>query len=388
VKDAVPTCIVLSIIALTLVSPLCPPAPAQQEPQRGGKLKALPRFDPKSQNPFQVDLREADLSSLDLRDRANDLAQAVFGTHTIWPPREKLPAGFDPQRILEAGKNPGLGVRSLHKRGITGRGVSIAVVDNPLLDSHREYAGRVRLHERINAPEDGDLHFHGCSVVSIAAGRTIGVAPEAEIYYISSWAFTGGQLDFTPRARAFERILEVNRGLAADKKIRAIVMAFGWAPSQRGAAEMDAAAKKAKDDGMLVVTPNIEQTHGSTLKFHGLADPDSFDSYEPGQFWANRFFVNGSTDRLLVPMDSRTTAGAGSDDEYFFMPQGGWSWAMPYLGGLYALAAQVDPKITPERFWELAMQTGRHVTLKREDRSYSLGPVADPVALIAALERH
>ena len=355
-------------------------------PQRGGKLKELPAFNVASQDPFQMDLRGCDLSGLDLRTRASDLSMATFDTGTVWPSREKMPEGFDPRRIMEAGKNPGLGVRSLHKRGITGRGVAIALVDNPLFEAHTEYAARLRKHERLNAGPEA-AHFHGSTVLSIAGGETLGVAPGADLYFISAWAFTDGQPDMTPRAKAFERILEINRALPPENKIRVISMSVGWRSTQRGGAEMDAAAKRAKDDGLLVISSNISQTHG--FNFNGLgrpplADPDSFDSYEPGRFWAKGFFERpASADRLLVPMDSRTGAGTEGKTDYIFFRQGGWSWAMPYIAGLYALAAQVDPKITPDRFWELAMKTGRTTRIKE----YSLGPIVDPVALIAAIEK-
>lgn len=355
-------------------------------PQRGGKLKELPAFNIASQDPFQMDLRGCDLSGLDLRTRVSDLLMATFDTKTVWPSRDRMPEGFDPRRIMETGKNPGLGVRSLHKRGITGRGVAIALVDNPLFEAHAEYAARLRQHERLNARTE-EAHFHGSTVLSIAGGETLGVAPGADLYFISSWAFSDGQPDMTPRAKAFERILEINRGLPVEKKIRVISMSQGWRSTQRGGAEMDAAARRAKEEGLLVVTSNIEQTHG--FKFHGLgraplADPDSSDSYEPGMFWAKGFFERPAlADRLLVPMDSRTGAGTEGKADYIFFRQGGWSWSMPYIAGLYALAAQVEPKITPERFWELAMKTGRMTRIKER----VLGPIVDPVALIAALEK-
>jgi len=62
-------------------------------------------------------------------------------------------------------------------------------------------------------------------------------------------------------------------------------------------------------------------------------------------------------------MDSRTTASFTGISEYVFYREGGWSWSIPYIAGLYALAAQVDPEIPPERFWSLAMETGRTIEL-------------------------
>jgi hypothetical protein len=53
---------------------------------------------------------------------------------------------------------------------------------------------------------------------------------------------------------------------------------------------------------------------------------------------------------------------------------------------LYALAAQVDPTITPERFWETALETGDITTILVNGQDRPLGPVVNPVALIAALQ--
>ncbi|HWQ54574.1 MAG TPA: hypothetical protein VN442_12895 [Bryobacteraceae bacterium] len=77
-------------------------------------------------------------------------------------------------------------------------------------------------------------------------------------------------------------------------------------------------------------------------------------------------------------MCSRTGAGPGSNDEYTFFRTGGWSWSIPYIAGVYALAAEVDPMITPDRFWAAALKTGRRM---------QLGPIIDPVALMAELGR-
>jgi hypothetical protein len=59
-------------------------------------------------------------------------------------------------------------------------------------------------------------------------------------------------------------------------------------------------------------------------------------------------------------MDSRTTASPTGKEDYVFYRQGGWSWAIPYLAGMYTLAVQVKPDITPEEFWDTALNTGVH----------------------------
>ncbi len=74
-------------------------------------------------------------------------------------------------------------------------------------------------------------------------------------------------------------------------------------------------------------------------------------------------------------------------DEYVFYRQGGWSWSIPYIAGVYALAVQVEHNITPERFWDLAIKTGRTIELEHEGERRSFGPIMDPVRLISRVSR-
>jgi hypothetical protein len=365
--------------------------PAPCDFQRGS-LTAVPKYNPADNSPFQVDFRSYNLSKLDLREAGVSLVHASFDDRTVWPRR--MPVDFNQQRIMERGKNPGLGFRSLHAQGITGRGVGIAIIDNPLLTDHQEYASRLCFYEENNVTSETQAHMHGAAVSSIAVGKTVGVAPEADLYYIGRWAMDIGagteskpSLNFQYDAEAIERILQINEQLPPERKIRVISISLGWDPGQKGYSKIRAAAAKAKAGGMLVICSSVEQVHG--FKFHGLgrdirADPNDFASYRPAR-WGTHMYA--SHDRLLVPMEARTTASPTGKDEYAFYGEGGWSWAIPYIAGMYALAAQVDPKITPERFWALAMRTGRTVAVKDDERSISLGPILDPAQLIEALRR-
>ncbi len=295
---------------------------------------------------------------------------------------------------MELGKDPGLGIRNLHAQGITGRGVGIAIVDQTLLVDHQEYAGRLRLYEETDDITGGwaGAQMHGAAVASIVAGKTVGVAPEADLYYIAT-AFGGASsfenIDFSYLARSIRRILAVNRTLPADRKIRVISTEIGWDPKSKGYADVAAAAQEAKAAGLLVVSSSVEQVHG--FKFHGLgraplSDPNAFESYEPGTFWAKEFYKGRQfSDRLFVPMDSRTTASPTGNDEYVFYREGGWSWSIPYIAGMYALAAQVNPAITPDEFWAQALKTGRTIQLKHDGQTISFGPILDPAAVIQAL---
>jgi hypothetical protein len=340
-----------------------------------------------------MDLRSANLSMYDFSDSFDDLMFAIFDSRTIWPVSSKMPARYNHKKIMEIGKNPGLGIRQLHNKGITGIGVGIAIIDATLLVNHVEYVNQLRLYEETDDIKDLDVRasMHGPAVASIAVGKTVGVAPEADLYFIGSSCLTPEDqiVDFACIAKNVRRILEINRLLPEDRKIRVISMSIGWNPKSKGYEEIEAATQEARDAGILVVYADIDGIHGGNFQGLGrypLSDPDDFKSYQPGLAWANSFYEgNQFTDRLLIPMDARTTASPTGVNDYVFYPEGGLSWSIPYIAGVYALAVQVKPSITPEEFWSLAMKTGQMTELNHEGIIIPFGPILDPVALINSL---
>ncbi len=355
-----------------------------------------PRYDPDAADSWQVDLRSSDLTKLDLSKSRDDLLFADFDSQTKWPTPEKMPVNFDWAKIMETGKDPGLGICALHAQGITGKGIGIAIIDQPLLVEHQEYKDRLQLYEEINILSYTEAQMHGAAVTSIAAGKTVGVAPEANLYYIGAWTgdwepntnnFTW---NFKYYAQGVRRILEINRSLPEDRKIRIIAMQVGWDSSQTGYEEITTAVDKAKTAGLFVVSSSLSETYG--FHFQGLGrnpldDPNLFESYLPGLWWEKDFFTGQPMKQtLLIPMDSRTTASPTGKEDYVFYREGGWSWSIPYLAGMYALAVQVKPDITPQEFWETALKTGRTIQIQHDGKDYEFGIILDPQALIEAIK--
>lgn len=124
---------------------------------------------------------------------------------------------------------------------------------------------------------------------------------------------------------------------------------MGWWPGVGGYKEVNKAAQEAKNEGILVLCSTINEVYDN-FTFHGLgrfplADPDKYSSYEPGIFMKRELYSCSSylLDGLLVPMGSRTVASCKGLNDYRFDRDGGRSWAIPYIAGVYALAAQVEP---------------------------------------------
>jgi subtilisin family serine protease len=393
--------VVITPISTSTLSPLpniFPKIDRHPEPANWnrGALPSVPTYNPDSYQIGQMDLRSYNLAFLDFSNSFTDLMYASFDDQTKWPSDDKMPKNFDWQTIMEIGKNPGLGVRQLHALGITGRGVGIAIIDQTLLVDHQEYANQLRLYEETDDIQGGWLvtQMHGPAVASIAVGKTVGVAPEADLYYIAtSMCNTAGTYegnDYSCLAKGVRRILEINKLLPEDRKIRVISISVGWEPGSKGYDDITAAVNEAKNAGLFVISSSVYQYYGFIFMGIGrepLDNPDQFESYEPGLFWAEQFYEGDRfSDRLLIPMDSRTTASPTGTDEYVFYREGGWSWSIPYIAGVYGLAAQVEPTITPDKFWSLALETGKTIDLKYQRETIHFGPIIDPVALIASLQ--
>lgn len=337
------------------------------------------------------DLRGAGLRNMDLSDRLEDLLATDFDTRTQWP--EALPEDFDPAALLELGKDPGLGLRSLHEQGITGRGVGIAIIDQTLLVEHQEYGDRLRLYQEYHSAAGDSASTHGPAAASIALGKTVGVAPEALLYFIAD-DFGTGEKDMTHYAGDVDRLTALNETLPEGEKIRVISMSVGWMTDTRGAEALEAAISRARQAGIAVVCVNsrdplLEPWMGMGRRPYG--DYNHQEDLRPGAFWEELLYsgefrgADGSL--LLVPMDSRTTASPAGEAEYAYFAEGGMSWAVPYVAGLYALACQVKPDVTFEEFLAAAQATAQPVSIRTEDgKEYPCGKAVNPAALLEALE--
>ena len=318
------TYVVPSFAYRTLLSPEGSLAIVRNPPAPNFRLTKLRSYDPASQNAFQVDLRGGDVSRVDLQGRRADLMHANFDDRTIWP--EDLPDGLDPKQMMNLGRNPGLRIREVHQMGIVGKGVGIGVIDQGLLVGHVEYRDRLRLYEEIHCA-DHNATMHGAAVSSIAVGKTVGVAPEADLYFIAETHGTWSpgspfEWDFHWTAESIDRLLEINRTLPPDRKIRVISISVGWDPRQKGYGEANRAVQSAKKENVFVISTALESTY--KLRFQGLGrdplkDPDDVHSYGPGSWWREQFFKgtgawghdcwqNAERPRLMVPMDSRCVA--------------------------------------------------------------------------------
>lgn len=311
-------------------------------------------FDPCDGVSLYMDIRGADLRSCDLR-RAGDIVGTLrFDQETLWPPTNLLPEGFDPNVLLKEGMNPGLGIRELHAQGITGKGVYVAIIDQPLFLTHPEFVGKVVAYHDVNCVTAGSMHGH--SVMSLLVGTHCGTAPDARVYYVAAPSWTG---DSAYYAEALEWILDRNRGLPDSEKIR--VVSVSAAPSgqrsqfKKNKAQWDEAFGHAQDEGVLVLDCTLHHGFISACWYdpHDRENPAGCTPGYPGMPGRYR------SDNLMAPTSFRTVAKHEEVNHpcYQYLGRGGLSWGIPYVAGVLAMGWQVRPELSPDQMNKMLFQS-------------------------------
>lgn len=233
------------------------------------------------------DFAGQDLSSLDLKGTGPVFSTFTYDSSTKWPAPDKMPEGISPERILEMAKRKGLGIDQLHSQGITGSGVSVAVIDKPLRRSHQDlpstivYAGTAENKSQGGAGTSGQVSLHGMGSVSILAGKN-GVAPGVRVYYVE---IPDDQDPYARYAEAINRVLELNATLPEKERIRIILLGYPIDPNdvaagQPSASDCRTAIEKAKKLGIIVVYPGMTDLQFSGAGCRPEKDRDIPENYE------------------------------------------------------------------------------------------------------------
>jgi serine protease AprX len=313
--------------------------------------------------------RGVSLVKLDLRAHAKLLKGMRFDSRTKWPEPSKMPKGFDPVRLLEEGKNPGLGIRSLHKHGIDGRGVGIAILDQRLLKNHVEYADRILQYEEIGVPDDQPLQMHGPPIVSIAVGKNCGVAPKAFVFYYAMRATA--MPDNAIYCDIIDKIIEHNENADTSERIRVVNISAGISSENANFTRWQETQRKAHELGILVVTTTSPYLNYGRLNYIPGGDPE-----DPNNYYN---YGTGRQYSFMVPVGNKTTASHFGPQVYtYWAGRCGGSWAAPYIVGLATLAFQVNPEIKPETIAEQLAKTSTHT---------KAGPIVNPRGFIESVKR-
>ena len=320
-------------------------------------------------NGYEYDVRCKNLTGQELK--MEDLKWVTFDSKTVFP--RELPEDFDPETEMELGKDPGLSVRNLHNQGITGKGISIGIVDQELVPNN-EYSSKIHYYYNPNT-ETFEGSTHGPAVTSIAVGETCGTAPDARVYYAChEWCnYEDGTPEFykTSYIDPIHHLLDLNETLSEEDKMVVISVSRGFDETMEIYKEVVA---RAESQGVWLLTVD-ELTSSGFAPISRELNTDYNDM--EGLAIANTPYKG-----IGIPMDRRTDASPTGENDFTYASRGGVSWCEPYLAGIYALAKQVKPELTVDEFVALTKETKQSVQMGAFSQS-----VLNPVGIIEALQK-
>lgn len=304
-------------------------------------------------------LRDQKIIDVDLSEKLSLAYSLTVGDKTTFP--NGSPQGYDMDALLEWGKAPGLNMDVLHEHGFTGKGAVIAYVDQPIAE-HEQFSG-LTLHYTNNT--DSESSMHGVAVLSLLAGKDIGTAPEAEVYYYGHASWEGDQAS---SAECLYQIIEQNKALPKGEKITMVGFSSNIRSDLQNKSAFREAAAACEEAGIMVWFCG---EYGAAA-FLPLSDKNDFHNLVRDAWWSD-----GSSEVVFVPEAGRTTSSVLDGVNYIYWAfNGGLSWAMPYMLGLYAIANEIDPSLTQSGLRTLVMDTA----YKNGNMS-----IINPVGFIAAV---
>ncbi len=293
-------------------------------------------------NVYMKGNQSSDLSKFDFSSDYDLLMTLAYSKYTKWPSKDKMPENFSPEKHMEWGRHADLGLKELHEQGYTGKGVNVAYVDQPLGKILHPAIKKVDLHYYTDImtkynQSSYNATMHGPAVLDILAGKEIGVAPEASVHFVANPAWLTDQRS---HADCIRKIIEENKKLPADKKIKVIGFSDNIDPREKYPEEYKAAVKEAEKEGISVLFAGY-----SLATAKPLSDRDNQKNYKAS------FKVDKS---LYVPTD-RTVASGNKD--YIKWGMGGSSWTTPYVVGLMAIGWQINPDLSVKELEDMMFQT-------------------------------
>lgn len=293
-----------------------------------------------------LDLSEYDFSNVSLET----MTKIAFSSSTIWPDKDKLPKGFNTSEILMECTTTNEQVIKLHKQGITGEGVTVAVIDSGFqAENHVEFKDAFL--ERCTLNNDNiDYHFHMEDVLSKLCGKNLGIAPQSKVLYY--------EIDFAEDDSKYvhDALMDILKKVENGEKIRAVSCSFSMTNYDRPfeyEKENFEIIKQLKQKGCEVISSDMFGDKFFCCGTTFLNKKDDINLYNPASFLDEEFKEKTKKCNNIL-CSGRTIPEYCSNDGYKYEVVDCFSWTIPQGVGYYTLCLQVNPKLTFEEFTVLA----------------------------------
>ncbi|MCN9243655.1 S8 family serine peptidase [Streptomyces sp. RY43-2] len=277
-----------------------------------------------------------------------------------------------------AESNEQIGTRSAWDAGLTGKGVTVAVLDTGADTGHPDLAGRVSQSKSfIEGQEVADRNGHGTHVTSTVGGSGAasdgterGVAPDATLAV--------GKVLSDEGFGSESQIIAGMEWAARDVHAKVISMSLGSTEASDGTDPMaEAVDTLSEETGALFVIAAGNTGAPSSIGSPGAADAaltvgavDSAD--QPAYFTSAgpRFGDNALKPDITAPgVDILAARSQLLDGSGYYTRMSGTSMATPHIAGVAALLAEQHPDWSGARLKDALMSTSKQL----DDSVYTVG---------------
>ncbi|WP_030173286.1 S8 family serine peptidase [Streptomyces sp. NRRL S-813] len=269
-----------------------------------------------------------------------------------------------------ADSNAQIGTPTAWEAGLTGKGVTVAVLDTGVDTSHPDLAGRVsRTRSFVDGEDVADRNGHGTHVTSTVGGsgaasdgREKGVAPDATLA-------VGKVLD-DQGSGSESQIIAGMEWAARDVHARIVSMSLGSTDPSDGTDPMAQAVNTLTEEtGALFVIAAGNTGAPSSIGSPGAADDaltvGAVDSADQAAYFTSagpRFGDNALKPDLSAPgVDILAARSQLTDGSGYYTSMSGTSMATPHVAGVAALLAQEHPDWSGARIKDALMSSSRQL---------------------------
>ncbi|MFF4540689.1 S8 family serine peptidase [Streptomyces aureus] len=269
-----------------------------------------------------------------------------------------------------AASNAQIGTPEAWEAGLTGTGVTVAVLDTGVDTSHPDLAGRVaQTRSFVDGQEVADRNGHGTHVTSTVGGS--GAASEGQEKGVAPGATLAvGKVLSDEGSGSESGIIAGMEWAARDVHAKVISMSLGSTEPSDGTDPMAVALDTLSEEtGALFVVAAGNTGAPSSIGSPGAADSaltvgavDSAD--EPAYFTSAgpRYGDNALKPDLAAPgVDILAARSQLVDGSGYYTSMSGTSMATPHVAGVAALLAQEHPDWTGARLKDALMSTSRQL---------------------------
>lgn len=293
-----------------------------------------------------LDVSNYDFSNLNLKD----MSHIAFSSTTKWPGANNLPEGFNPGTILKEATTCGEDFKKLHKQGITGEGITVAVIDSSFQGGDHDEFKEARLVKATlnNAVLDDWCHFHMECVLSKLVGKNLGVAPDCKVlcYEVNTEEDNSEEV--------VKCLNDIKRRLNEGERVSAVCISASIEEYYSFYKEYCLLVRELSIMGCEVVDSERFGEHffccGASFVDNDYKEASFIDSYSSG-------LKKVCNDKVNFVCSGRAIPEFCNDNGYKYEVIDCFSWCVPQAVGLYALCLSQIKLLSWEMFVVVCKKT-------------------------------